>query len=175
MSLRRMMFSGLKNATALNWALASNGGSISSNIAPSIGSLSNLLIGNRQVTEASGNWAYWDFTAATEDLVIDVQLIGDKSIDKIVFAWGLNTVGTIVGSNTYDTDGFYFPNVSGELISLESYYSGTFITSIPFTTPTSRLQQYTFTQRTASSIRVVISKDIMFQTLYMCGIEVWGN
>lgn len=169
MSLRRMMFSGLKNATATNWALASNGGSISSNIAPSIGSLSNLLLGNRQVTEASGNYAYFDFTSATEDLVIDVQLIGDKSIDKIVFAWGLNTVGTIVGSNTYDTDGFYFPKFSGELISLDSY------TSIPFTTPTSRLQEYTFTQRTALFIRVVISKDITFQTLYLCGIEVWGN
>lgn len=173
MSLRRMMFSGLKNATALNWALSSNGGSISSNIDPTIGSLSNLLLGNKQVTEASGNYAYWDFTSATEDLVIDVQLIGSKSIDKIVFAWGLSDLGNIVGSNTIDTSGFYFPNNSGELISLESY-NGSLI-SIPFTTPTSRLQQYTFTQRTASSIRVVISKDIAFQTLYMCGIEVWGN
>lgn len=168
-----MMFAGLKNATAINWALASNGGSISSNIAPDYGSLSNLLLGNRQVTPASLNYAYWDFTPATEDLVIDVQLIGAKSIDKIVFAWGLNTAGTIVGSNAYDTDGLYFPRHSGELISLESY-NGSLI-SIPFTTPTSRLQQYTFTQRTASSVRVVISKDMDFQTLYLCGIEVWGN
>lgn len=173
MSLRRMMFSGLKNATAINWALASNGGSISSNIAPDYGSLSNLLLGNRQETPASLNYAYWDLTTATEDLTIDVQLIGAKSIDKIVFAWGLNTAGTIVGSNAYDTDGFYFPRHSGELISLESW-NGTY-TSIPFTTPTSRLQEYTFTQRATSSIHVVISKDINAQALYLCGIEVWGN
>lgn len=173
MSLRRMMFSGLKNATATNWALASNGGSISSNIALSYGSLSNLLLGNRQVTVESDNYACWDFTGATEDFIIDVQLIGVKSIDKIVFAWGLNTEGTIVGSNTYDTNGDFFPKYSGELISLESL-NGTY-TSIPFTTPTSRLQEFTFTQRTASSIRVVISKYIAFQYLCQVGIEVWGN
>lgn len=173
MSLRRMMFAGLKNDTAINWALTSNGGDIYSNIAPNYGSLSNLLLGNRQVIEASGNYASWDFTGATEDLVIQISPISPKSIDKIVFAWGLNNAGTIAGSNIVDTNGFYFPQNSGELVSLESY-NGTF-TSIPFTTTTSRLQEYTFTQRTASSVEIVISKDITLGYLCMVGIEVWGN
>lgn len=172
MSLRRMMFSGLKNSTGVykNVALASNGGSAVLNYGSMMSgtSVNNMLNGNRQVPEY--NYPIIAMFSTAAQFVLDFG--GVKKVEELNFCHGFTSDYQFFSENIPNNN---TPIAAGINPSSTVEYS---IDGTTYTTLNSSLYSvtYLFSQNILTTSFNARYIRITLPTLcYITGIEAWGT